>query len=262
MNISNHSFPVRGYIKPMSSFHTIDEWETIALKFLYLQKQGYDIRGFINSGNSQLVNLVKKYFGYTVEIETELFPKMFPLSSALIFIEDFVNHKIWGLRREYLSYFKNIDELKFGYFYSRGDIEPYVLLDDKYTNQFYGNIPIEVKSYHWTTIAGLKNINKIIQKKENIAISTFTKQSKRFFRQTNNVLSYIRGELIAGFKSDVKSMAVDNGMRAANLTRFAYPNEQSNILLDIKDITNETSLWNELIVYPRGILKYEKKYNY
>ena len=34
-------YPVRGYQKPESTFHTISEWEEIANEFLVLQKKGY-----------------------------------------------------------------------------------------------------------------------------------------------------------------------------------------------------------------------------
>lgn len=38
-------FPVRGYYRPESSFHTIKEWEDISKEFLNLESQGYDVRG-------------------------------------------------------------------------------------------------------------------------------------------------------------------------------------------------------------------------
>ena len=66
-------YPVRGYQKPEATFHTISEWESIANEFLKLQKQGYDVRGGIVDDNAELVNLINKYFGYQLYIETELY---------------------------------------------------------------------------------------------------------------------------------------------------------------------------------------------
>ena len=65
------------------------------------------------------------------------------------FIEDFVNHRFWGFKEEFGHYFPNINVLKFAYFYSRGDIEPYVMLDEQYTMQVYGSLEIVKPVYHF-----------------------------------------------------------------------------------------------------------------
>jgi hypothetical protein len=73
----------------------------------------------------------------------------------------------------------------------------------------------------------------------------------------------IKGELVAAFKSDVKSFATDRGNRAANLFRFSYPDNENNLCTDLANCTeNKTSLWNEIIVKPISILDYKqiKKY--
>ena len=37
------------------------------------------------------------------------------------------------------NYFPDIMKLRFAFFYSRGDLEPYVMLDDEFTTQLYGS---------------------------------------------------------------------------------------------------------------------------
>ena len=35
--------------------------------------------------------------------------------NVLDFIEDFINHRFWAMRKHYKDYFPDIDELKFGF---------------------------------------------------------------------------------------------------------------------------------------------------
>ena len=93
-------FPVRGYYKPETLFHTISEWEGIANEFLALEKQGYDTRGGVIDNNATLVGLINKHFGYQLYVETELYDE-YTKKQVLDFIEDFVNHRVWGLKTEF-----------------------------------------------------------------------------------------------------------------------------------------------------------------
>lgn len=254
---------VRGYIRPESCFATISQWEDIARLFLLLQKKGVDTRSGILDSDPKLAALVMRWFGHQLFVETQLFDQL-TQKNVLDFIEDFVNHRVWGLRREFGSYFYRDDEddsfledVKIAYFYSRGDIEPYVLLDDDFVMAVYGSTTYKVQTKHWTTEQGLKNISDSIENKHTFAISTFTKQWKPFFRKESNVLALLEGNLRAAFRSDVKSLATDRGNRAVNMYRLAYPEGGSNLCmkLDTLDIGGATSLWNEFIIKPTTIVK-------
>ena len=43
--MNKKNYKVLGYIKPTSSFHTIEEWENLAVRLLDLQQRGWDTRG-------------------------------------------------------------------------------------------------------------------------------------------------------------------------------------------------------------------------
>jgi hypothetical protein len=64
---------VRGYFHPYTSFATIAEWEAIAKQFLALQKQGFDTRGGMIDNNPELIQLVQKWFGFQLYVETQRF---------------------------------------------------------------------------------------------------------------------------------------------------------------------------------------------
>ena len=257
------SHPVRGYIRPESCFATISQWEQIAEEFLSLQKKGVDTRGGVLDQDPKLAELVMRWFSHQLYVETQQFDSL-TQKHVLDFIEDFVNHKVWGLRREFAPYFaingaSYLDNLKIGYFYSRGDIEPYVLLDDKFTQHTYGTTNHSVTSMHWTSKQGLINLQDSIDNHHTYAISTFTKQWKPFFRPESTMLTKLEGTLVAAFKSDVKSLATDRGNRAANLYRMAYPGEGDNLCKHIEDCSGEaTSLWNEIIIRPTKIVNYKQ----
>ena len=80
-----------------------------------------------------------------------------------------------------------------------------------------------------------------------------------FFRKQSNVLLKLEGNVRAGFKSDIKSFAVNTGQRACNMYRLGYPDGGSNLCysLDDCDGKNLTSLWNEYIATPIKILNVE-----
>ena len=59
-------YAVRGYFKPESSFHTIKEWEDIANEFIELEGEGFDTRGGTIDYSPKLIQLVNKYFSYTI----------------------------------------------------------------------------------------------------------------------------------------------------------------------------------------------------
>jgi hypothetical protein len=247
-------FPVRGYYMPESSFHTVNDWETISKEFLELESQGYDVRGGEVSDNDQLIELVNKYFGFQLYTETELFPQL-TKKMVLDFIEDFVNHRVWSLKDEFEKYIVNFDNDKIAFFYSRGALEPYVLLDDQFTMDVYGSDNIQVVSYHYTTEEGYKNIQDAISQNINIPVSTFTTQFKEFFRPESNILLKLKGDLVAAFQSDVKSLSTDGGHKAANLYRFSFPEHENNLCRNWKECQqNKTYLWNEIIMKPTEIL--------
>jgi hypothetical protein len=249
---------VRGYFHPYTSFATIAEWEAIAKDFLSLQKQGFDTRGGMIDNNPELIQLVQKWFGFQLYVETQRFDDL-TQKNVLDFIEDFVNHRVWSLTDEFAEYIVDIDNDKFAFFYSRGAIEPYILLDKRFTEDTYGTTNEEVVSLHWTDEAGLKNLQDSIDNKAQFSISTFTTQAKSFFRPESNILVKIKGRLVAAFQSDVKSLVVDNGDRAANLFRFSYPDNENNLCRNWEKCKeNKTALWNEIIIKPVEILDYKK----
>lgn len=255
-------YKVRGYFKPESSFHTISEWETICNEFLALQKDGFDTRGGTIDYSAKLIDLINKYFAYQLYIETDQFPDL-TRKKVLDFIEDFVNHKVWSLRKDYKDYIVNIDNDKIAFFYSRGAIEPYLLLNEQFTMDTYGTIDEEVTVLHWTSKEGLINLIDSVQNGYGFAISGFTTQAKEFFRPESNILVKLSGTLVAAFKSDAKTFATDRGHKAVNMFRLSYPDNKSNLCRNVEDCRdNKTSLWNEIVMKPKQVIMYKeiKKY--
>jgi hypothetical protein len=253
---------VRGYFKPESSFHTIGEWESIANEFLELQKQGFDTRGGTIDNNPKLIDLINKYFQYQLYIETEQFPDL-TRRKVLDFIEDFVNHRVWSVKDEFKEYLVNIDNDRIAFFNSRGNIEPYVLLNEQFTKDLYGNDTTELVTFHWANKEGLINLIDGTKNGWKFEISTFTTQAKEFFRPESNILVKLKGTLVAAFKSDAKSFATDRGHKAANMYRLGYPEGESNLCRNLKDCAqNKTHLWNEIIIKPIEVMEYKeiKKY--
>ena len=253
---------VRGYFKPESSFHTIAEWESIAKKFLALQKQGFDTRGGKIDNNPQLIELINTYFKYQLYVETSQFPDL-TRRKVLDFIEDFVNHRVWSLKDEFKDYLINIDNDRIAFFNSRSNIEPYVLMNEQFTKDLYGEIGEELVTFHWTNKEGLINLIDGTKNGWKFEISTFTTQAKEYFRPESNILVKVKGELVAAFKSDAKTFATDRGHKAANMYRLGYPTGESNLCRNLEDCSqNKTHLWNEIIIKPTKVIEYReiKKY--
>ena len=251
----NEKARVLGYIKPSSSFHTLLQWELVVEELLQLQKQGIDTRGG-QSLNQRLLQIIDEYFGFQYNTEVERYD-LLTQKNILDFIEDFANHRFWGLEREIGSYFPDISKLKFAYFYSRGDLEPYVLLDEEFTTQIYGGLENLKRLSHYTTSDGVKRIQAAIDSGNPFDISCFTVAERPFFRPESNLVIELEGNVRAGFRSDIKSVAVDTGRRACNMYRLEYPGrDQDNICqeLDSCDAEVRTSLWNEYIATPVKIL--------
>ena len=176
----------------------------------------------------------------------------------LDFVEDFINHRLWSLDEEYGRYFKNIWDLKFTYFYSRGDIEPYVMLDEEYTTQIYGSTNNVMQLKHYTDMEGVARLESALETGNVFDISAFTMAERAFFRKESNLVVEFIGNVRAGFKSDVKSYAIDNGRKACNLYRLGYPSDtENNICYELESCQSavETALWNEYIATPMQILK-------
>jgi len=248
---------VLGYIKPSASFFTLSEWEDFVLKMLKLQDRGFDTRGGGISLQQEVIELVMKYFKFQLDVEVNRYD-LLTYKNVMDLIEDFVNHRFWSFVHDFGSYFPNIDKLKFAYFYSRGDLEPYVLLDDEFTLQLYGSTYNPKELLHYTTAKGVERIENAIESKNAFDISCFTVAERPFFRPESDLIVKLVGNVRAGFRSDIKSVAVDNNRRACNLFRLEYPGrDKTNICyeLDSCDGVVRTSLWNEYIATPQKIIE-------
>ena len=249
-------YKVRGYIKPTNAFHSLSAWEKIVNMFLRYQSVDIDMRAG-DKPPVELQMLIQSFFPL-MDTEVERYD-LFTQRNAMNFIEDFVNHRFWSLRKQYDAYFPDIASLKFAYFYSRGDIEPYVLLDDNYTMSIYESLDIQKEVKHYTSEEGLQNLIASIESGRPFDISTFTTQKKEYFDSDSNLCVTLIGNVRAAFRSDVKSFATSSGRRAMNLFRLDYPGDDvTNICYDLEDCEpDRTSLWNELIVTPIQILSVE-----
>jgi len=263
------SYKVLGYIKPVKAFKTIDEWISVAETILLFQKKGFDTRagdfrcGDVLKCSTKEFNVfrevVMQNFGYLMH-DVDRFDQV-TSKNFFNFIEDFVNYRVWGMEREFGSYFPDIKQLRFAFLYTRDDIEPYVLMDDDFTAQIYGSLNNPKQLLHYTTESGLQNVSNAIDGDRPFDISCFTLAERPFFRKKSNLLVTLVGNVRAGFRSDVKSFVVSNGRRAGNMYRFEYPGPKSNLCyeLDSCDGDLRTSLWNEYIATPIQILKVERR---
>lgn len=259
---------VRGYLKPDDSFRTLEQWEEVAYSFLALQGRGFDTRsGSLDckkkpcspEDEEAFLTMLEEYFKYQLQDEVNRWD-LLTMKNVLDFIEDFVNHRVWSFRRSYEGYFSNISKLRFAFFYSRGDMEPYVLLDDEFTMQIYGSLNNVKKVHHYTTLEGSKKIQDQIEKGPSFDISAFTAMDRPFFRPESNILLELVANVRAGFRSDIKSMAVDSGRRACNMYRLEHPGDKTNICYDLSECDGplETTLWNEYIVTPIQIINFQE----
>jgi hypothetical protein len=262
---------VRGYLKPDSAFRTLDEWKLLAQTLVEVQSKGFDTRsGEISCKHASFcskeeydnfVMLIKEYFGFLLTSEVERWD-LLTRKNVLDFIEDFVNHRVWGIEQEYGAYFTDIGKLRFSYFYSRGDIEPYVLLDEEYTRQTLGDTEVKKTLLHYTSPNGISRMQKSISAGKKFDISSFTRSQRPFFRDDSTLVIKFVGNVTAAFRSDIKSMATDTGQRACNLYRLQYPgDDMDNICRSAEDCADgavRTDLWNEFIASPLEILKVYK----
>lgn len=250
---------VRGYMKPASSFHTIVEWDIVVAQLLELQHEGIDTRGGI-AQDHRLLDILGNFFEYQLNDEVVRWD-LLTKKNVLDFIEDFANHRFWSFEREYSHYFPDINKLKFAYFYSRGDMEPYVMLDEEYTTQLYGSTYNPKLLCHYTSESGLHRLISSIDNGHEFDISSFTVMDRPFFRKESTTLVKFIGNVRGGFRSDIKSLALDNGRRACNMHRLEYPGRDiNNICYDLSDCDHpsRTSLWNEYIATPIEIIDVSK----
>ena len=255
---------VHGYIKPEAAFHSLSQWEEeLVNKVLQFQKDGHYIshgHGKI-VGPNELVSLIDQFYGFQLNVDVERYP-LLTTKNVLDHIEDFSNHRFWSLENEFGQYFNNIDSLKFAYFYSRGDMEPYVLIDDAFTEQVYGSSDNPKVLYHYTHKEGVERIQRAIENGQPFDISAYTVAERDFFRSKSNLIMKFEGNVRAGFRSDVKSYSVSNGRKCVNLHRLGYPGKEDNLCTNLDNDCNgelKTSLWNEFIVTPLEILDVSQK---
>ena len=254
---------VHGYIKPENAFHTLSEWRQFVDKILDFQKEGHYVSHSHGKvvGPEELVELIDEYYGFQLGVDVSRY-ELLTSKNILDHIEDFANHRYWALENEFSQYFDDMSELRFAYFYSRGDLEPYVLVDEAFTKQIYGSTNNPKVLYHYTHQEGVERIQRSIDSGEPFDISAYTVAKRDFFRAKSNLIMEFEGNVRAGFRSDVKSYSVSNGRKCVNLHRMGYPGDKNNLCMDLeKDCNGElkTSLWNEFIVTPVRILDVSKK---
>ena len=131
-------------------------------RLLKLQEEGVDTRGGKLRSDQRLLAIIDQYFGYLLNEEVARWEHL-TTKNVLDFIEDFTNHRFWGLSKEFGHYFPDISRLRFAYFYSRGDIEPYVLMDEEFTTQFYGSTHNPKELLHYTSEKGLTRLKESIR---------------------------------------------------------------------------------------------------
>ena len=250
---------VHGYVKPENAFHTLEEWEVFVNKILKFQKEGHYISYAHGDlvGPEELTSLVDEFYGFQLSVDVDRYD-LLTSKNVLDHIEDFVNHRYWSLEKQFGQYFEDMSELRFAYFYSRGDLEPYILIDDAFTAQIYGSTDNPKILYHYTHQEGVERIQRAIDSGEPFDISAYTVAKRDFFRAKSNLIIELKGNVRAGFRSDVKSYSVSNGRKCVNLHRLGYPGkDKDNLCTDLENDCNgelKTSLWNEFIVTPIKIL--------
>ena len=250
---------VHGYIKPENAFHTLAEWEGFVNKILSFQKDGHYVSHSHGKlvGPQELLDLVDEFYGFQLSVDVNRYD-LLTSKNVLDHIEDFANHRYWSLEKQFGQFFEDMSELRFAYFYSRGDLEPYVLVDDAFTMQVYGSVNNPKVLYHYTHQEGIDRIQRAIDSGEPFDISAYTVAERPFFREKSNKIMEFRGNVRAGFRSDVKSYSVSNNRKCVNLHRLGYPgDDKDNLCTDLENDCNgelRTSLWNEFIVTPVEII--------
>jgi len=250
---------IHGYVKPENAFHTLKEWEIFVNKILQFQKDGHYLSHSHGElvGPEELTSLIDEFYGFQLSVDVDRYD-LLTSKNVLDHIEDFVNHRYWSLEKQFGQYFEDISELRFAYFYSRGDLEPYVLADDAFTKQIYGSNNNPKVLYHYTHQEGVERIQRAIDSGDTFDISAYTVAERDFFRAKSDLIMEFEGNVRAGFRSDVKSYSVSNGRKCVNLHRLGYPGkDRDNLCTDLENDCNgdlKTSLWNEFIVTPIKIL--------
>lgn len=259
MNEEIKKLYVHGYIKPENAFHTLKGWESFVNKILKFQKDGHYLSHSHGElvGPEELTSLIDEFYGFQLTVDVDRYD-LLTSKNILDHIEDFINHRYWSLEKKFSQYFKDISDLRFAYFYSRGDLEPYVLIDDAFTKQVYGSTNNPKVLYHYTHQEGIERIQRAIDSGNPFDISAYTVAERDFFRAKSNKIMELEGNVRAGFRSDVKSYSVSNGRKCVNLHRLGYPGkDKDNLCTDLENDCNgelRTSLWNEFIVTPIRIL--------
>jgi len=256
---------IHGYVKSESAFHTLQEWETLFVnKLLDFQKQGHYVSHAHGNvvGPAELIELIDEFYGFQLNVDVDRYD-LLTSKNVLDHIEDFVNHRYWSLEKQFGEFFEDMSALRFAYFYSRGDLEPYVLIDDVFTQQIYGSTDNPKVLYHYTHQEGIERIQRAIDKGNPFDISAYTVAERNFFRAKSNKIMELEGNVRAGFRSDVKSYSVSNGRKCVNLHRLGYPGkDKDNLCTDLENDCNgelKTSLWNEFIITPMKIIEvYDK----
>jgi len=257
--INESTIYVHGYVKPLSSFLSLSDWEEFAIDILKHQKDGHYVdylQDELTGPNSEMVSLIQKFYSFQLNTEVERYD-LLTTKNVLDHIEDFANYRYWAFEEQYDSFFDDISKLKFAFFYSRGDLEPYVLIDDEFTRQAYGAVDNMKTLYHYTTDSGIDRIGEAISSGKPFDISAYTIAERPFFREASNRIMKFEGNVRAGFRSDVKSYSVDNGSKCVNMYRLGYPVKyRNNLCTNLEDCDGElkTSLWNEFIATPVEIL--------
>jgi len=250
---------IHGYVKPENAFHTLKEWEIFVNKILQFQKDGHYLSHSHGElvGPEELTSLIDEFYGFQLSVDVDRYD-LLTSKNVLDHIEDFVNHRYWSLEKQFGQYFEDISELRFAYFYSRGDLEPYVLADDAFTKQIYGSNNNPKVLYHYTHQEGVERIQRAIDSGDTFDISAYTVAERDFFRAKSDLIMEFEGNVRAGFRSDVKSYSVSNGRKCVNLHRLGYPGkDRDNLCTDLENDCSgdlKTSLWNEFIVTPIKIL--------
>ena len=101
---------VHGYVKPAAAFHTIKEWEDFANQLLKFQKEGASIRGGSIDGPTELVEIIQSFFDFQLNVEVNRYD-LLTYKNVLDHVEDFINHRVWGLRKEFEDYFNDVEGL-------------------------------------------------------------------------------------------------------------------------------------------------------
>ena len=250
---------VHGYIKPEKCFYTLDEWQQFVDKMLRFQKDGHYLSNYESKliGPDEMKALVEEYYGFQLTADVARYD-LLTTKNVLDHIEDFINHRFWALEEKYGDFFKDIKKLRFAFFYSRGDLEPYVLIDDEFTTQTYGSTNNPKKLFHYTHIDGITRIQRAIDSGDPFDLSCYTVAERPFFRKKSNKIIELEANVRAGFRSDVKSYSVSNNRKCFNLHRLGYPGtDKDNLCTDLENDCNgelRTALWNEFIATPIRII--------